>query len=67
MDGRDVRSQCAALRARALRRYGAFFVMAVAVMLAGLRVYTLGEHTWAVLGGVIVAGGIGLWVLPEMI
>ena len=61
------------LNARRCRRVhcsitGPFFlIMAVVTLLVGFRVVSFGENTWPILGGVIVAGGVGLWVLPEAV
>ena len=44
-----------------------FLLMAVAALLVGFRVISFGPNTWNILGAVIIAGGVGLWVVPEMI
>jgi hypothetical protein len=43
-----------------------FLLMAVATLLVGSGMLSLGRETWQILADVITIGGVGLWLLPEL-
>lgn len=43
-----------------------FLLMAVATLLVGSGILSLGPGTWKILGDFIAIGGLSLWLLPEL-